>query len=692
MNIFSAENIRNICVMGHGGSGKTSLVEAILNKAGVSDRFGKIADGTTVSDYDPEEIKRKISINLTVEPYEWKTPKIGLTKVNLVDTPGYFDFVGDAACGVRVCGSALIVVNAKSGVQVGTEQAFEMATQKGMAKMFFVSNMDDEYADFAKVVAELKEKFGKSVAPFRIPIKDGKKIKGYDNVVSGRAYTINNDVETEIPIPDDMTDEYNEYHEFLVEAVAESSEELLERYLEGDTISDEEMRSVLKESVRSGVVSPVYGGFSTGTTFAVRSLMDAMLKYLPTPTQCPPELAEKDGEPWEVNSLNTDPMSALVFKTVADPYVGKMSIFRVYSGVIRPDSVVYNPIRDCNERIGKLYMLRGKKQIEVTELRAGDIGAVTKLAETQTGDTLCTTSAKIVLTGITLPKPNLSMAVVPKSKGDEEKINSGLARLREEDPTFSVETNNETKETIISGLGDMHLEVISSKLQNKFGAGITLQSPTIPYRETIRKSVKVQGRHKKQSGGHGQFGDVWIEFSPHDGNDLIFEENVFGGAVPKNYFPAVEKGLRECIAKGVLAGYPVVGLKAVLVDGSYHPVDSSEMAFKLAAAAAYKDGLPKAGPVLLEPVGRLEVSVPENQMGDVTGDVNKRRGRILDMSPVGGGKGKVVAEVPMAEMDRYATDLRSMTQGRGSFTFEFVRYEEAPANIAQKIIAESANK
>ncbi|MGN1097302.1 MAG: elongation factor G, partial [Clostridia bacterium] len=648
---------------------------------------GKVSDGTTVSDYDPEAIKRKISINLTVEPYEWKTLKIGLTKVNLIDTPGYFDFVGDAVCGVRVCGSALIVVNAKNGVQVGTEQAFDMATAKGMAKMFFVSNMDDEYADFAKVVAQLKEKFGKSIAPFRIPIKDGKKIKGYVNVVSGRAYTINNDVETEIPIPDNMTDEYNEYHEFLLEAVAESSEEMLERYLNGDTITDEEMRSVLKEAVRAGIVSPVYGGFSTGTTFAVRSLMDAMLKYLPTPTHCPPELAEKDGEPVELPGMNTDPLAALVFKTVADPYVGKMSIFRVYSGVMRPDTVVYNPIRDCNERIGKLYMLRGKKQIEVTELRAGDIGAVTKLAETQTGDTLCTTASNIVLSGITLPKPNLSMAIVPKSKGDEEKINAGLARLREEDPTFSVEVNKETKETIISGLGDLHLEVICSKLQNKFGAAVTLKEPTIPYREKIKKTVKVQGRHKKQTGGHGQFGDVWIEFSPHDGDDLIFEEKVFGGAVPKNYFPAVEKGLRECITKGVLAGYPVVGLKAVLTDGSYHPVDSSEMAFKMAASVAYKDGLPQANPVLLEPVGRLEVTVPEAQMGDITGDINKRRGRILDMSPIGGGKGKVTAEVPVAEMHRYATDLRSMTQGRGSFTFDFQRYEEVPVNIAQKIIA-----
>ncbi len=686
MNLFSAESIRNVCVMGHGGSGKTSLVEAILSKSGVSERFGTVAAGTTVSDYDPEEIKRKISINLTVEPFEWKTAKIGLTKVNLIDTPGYFDFVGEAISGVRIAESALIVVNAKNGVQVGTELAYEMACQKGMAKMFFISNMDDEYADFGKVVSQLKEKFGKSVAPFRIPIKDGKKIKGYVNIVSGRAYTISNDVETEIPIPEEMADMYNEYHEFLLEAVAESSEEMLDRYLSGDVITDDEMRSVLKEAVRAGVVAPIYGGFSTGTTFAVRSLMDAMLKYLPSPVQCPPELADSNGETVELVGANTDPLAALVFKTVADPYVGKTSIFRVYSGVIRPDTTVYNPVKDCAERIGKLYMLRGKKQIEVSELRSGDIGAVTKLAQTQTGDTLCTANGKIVLSGINFPIPNLSMAAIPKSKGDEEKINSGLMRLKEEDPTFGVTVNTETKETLISGLGDLHLEVICSKLQAKFGVGVTLKEPTIPYRETIRGTVKVQGRHKKQSGGHGQFGDVWIEFSPHDGTDLIFEEKVFGGAVPKNYFPAVEKGLRESAEKGVLAGYPVVGLKAVLLDGSYHPVDSSEMAFKMAASIAYKDGLPKANPVLLEPVGRLEVIVPEGQMGDITGDINKRRGRIMDMSPIGGGKGKVVAEVPSSEMTRYAADLRSMTQGRGSFTFEFQRYEEAPMNIAKSVI------
>lgn len=690
MNLFSAESIRNICVMGHGGSGKTSLVEAILSKAGVSERFGTVSAGTTVSDYDPEEIKRKISVNLTVEPFEWQTKKIGLTKVNLIDTPGYFDFVGEAISGVRIAGSGLIVVNAKNGVQVGTELAYEMACQKGMAKMFFISNMDDEYADFAKVVAQLKEKFGKSVAPFRIPIKDGKKIKGYVNVVSGRAYTISNDIETEIPIPEEMADEYNEYHEFLLEAVAESSEEMLERYLNGENITDDEMRSVLKEAVRAGIVAPVYGGFTTGTTFAVRSLMDAMLKYLPSPIQCPPELGERDGEPVELNGMNTDPLAALVFKTVADPYIGKMSIFRVYSGVIRPDTTVYNPAKDCNERIGKLYMLRGKKQIEVTELRAGDIGAVTKLSSTQTGDTLCSASAKIILSGINFPEPSLSMAIVPKGKGDEEKMNAGFARLCEEDPTMSSEINMETKENILSGQGDLHLEVICSKLQNKFGVAVSLKAPTIPYRETIRKTVKVQGRHKKQSGGHGQFGDVWIEFSPHDGDDLIFEEKVFGGAVPKNFFPAVEKGLRESAVKGVLAGYPTVGIKAVLTDGSYHPVDSSEMAFKTAAAIAYKEGMPKADPVLLEPVGRLEVTVPEGQMGDITGDINKRRGRILDMMPIGGGKGVVTAEVPMAEMARYSSDLRSMTQSRGSFTFKFCRYEEAPANIAKKIIEEKA--
>ena len=673
MNVFKCENIRNVVVLGHGGVGKTSLIEAILHKAGASDRFGKISDGTTVCDYDQEEINRKISVNLSLAPCEWHTPKIPNSKINLIDTPGYFDFIGEVLGGVRAARSALIVVNAKNGVQVGTENAWKYATEQGMAKMIFINVMDDENADFDSVVAQLHEKFGASAAVFRIPIKEGKDITGYVNVVSGKAYTVKDDVETEIPIPDRMKENYDKYHDALIEAVALSSDELLERYFAGDVITDDEMRAVLKGSVKAGSVVPVYGGFATGKTFAVRSLMDAMLKYLPTPN-----------EAVETACDDNKPLSAVVFKTLADSY-GKISLIRMNNGILKADSTVYNVNKGTNERIGKIYLLRGKKQIEVPELHAGDIGAVTKLAVTTTGDTLAKQGEE-ALKGIDFPEPVLSMAIVPQAKGDEEKISAGLSKLAEEDPTFKVSNNVETKEMIISGTGEMHLEVITSKLKSRFGVAVNLTVPKVPYRETIRKSVKVQGRHKKQSGGHGQFGDVWIEFSRHDGDDLIFEEKVFGGAVPKNYFPAVEKGLRDCLQKGVLAGFPVVGLKAVLVDGSYHPVDSSEMAFKLAASIAYKEGLSQANPVLLEPIGHVEVIMPEAQMGDIIGDMNKRRGRILGMNPIGDGKGEVIAEVPMAEMFKYATDLRSMTQARGKFKFEFERYEEAPDVVAQKVI------
>ena len=677
MNVFSGEGIRNIVVLGHGGAGKTSLVEAILHKAGASDRFGKIADGTTVSDYDPEEVKRKISVNLSMAPCVWHTPKIADSKINLIDTPGYFDFVGEAMGGIRAAESALIVINAKSGVKVGTENAWKYATERGMARMMFINCMDDESADFDKVVAQIHEKFGASAAVFRIPIKEGKELTGYVNIVSGKAYKVENDVETEIPIPENMKASYDKYHDALVEAVALTSDELLERYFAGDTITDEEMRAVLKGSVKQGQVVPVYGGFCTGKTFAVRSLMDAMLKYLPSPAE-----AEKADE--------SAPLSAVVFKTLADSY-GKISLIRVYGGVLKADSTVYNVNKGENERIGKLYILRGKKQIEVPELRAGDIGAATKLGVTLTGDTLAKQGAE-ELEGVDFPNPVITMAIVPQAKGDEEKISAGLSKLREEDPTFKVKNNKETKELTISGTGELHLDVITSKLKEKFGVGVELKAPKIAYRETIRKTVKVQGRHKKQSGGHGQFGDVWIEFSRHEGTELIFEEQIVGGAVPKNYFPAVEKGLQESIVKGVLAGYPVVGLKAVLVDGSYHPVDSSEMAFKVAASIAYKDGLVQANPVLLEPIGHLEVTMPEDLMGDIIGDINKRRGRILGMNPIGDGLGEVVAEVPEAEMSKYATDLRSMTRARGKFTFAFERYEEVPDAIAQKVIAESAKE
>ncbi|NLM49568.1 MAG: elongation factor G [Clostridiaceae bacterium] len=683
MNKFPVGKIRNVCIMGQGSSGKTSLVEAMLYNAGASERLGKVVDGTTVCDYDPEEIKRKFSINASLAPFEWKG-----NKINVIDTPGYLDFDGEAYGAVKACDGVVIVLSGNSGVSVGSENAWELAKSEGLPVICFVNKVDHENANFINVVNSLKEVFGNSIAPFRIPIKEDLKITGYVNLVTMKAYKVEGNKETEIEIPTDMLDQVKEMREALCEAVAETSEELMEKYFEGIEFTEEEMRNALRIGVRNGDIVPVYGGSATeniGVTF----LQDAIVKYFPSPDESTRVLKDSKGEELDLKADDSGQLAAIVFKTFSDPYVGKMSLFRVYSGTIKADSSVYNPNKDATEKIGHIYILRGKKQIEVSEIGAGDIGVVTKLVATTTGDTLTQKQNPVTLAQIEFPRPNLSMAVLPKAKGDEEKISAGLTKLTEEDPTFAVYNNLETRQTIISGIGEMHLEVIVSKLQSKFATSVTLSEPKVAYRETIRKKVKAEGKHKKQTGGHGQYGHVFIEFEPGDQEDLVFEEKIFGGAVPKNYIPAVEKGLRECIQKGVLAGYPVVNLKATLVDGSYHPVDSSEMAFKVAASIAYKEGLKNASPVLLEPIGSLKVIVPESNMGDIIGDINKRRGRILGMNPIGGGKSMVEAEVPMAEMHKYATDLRSITQGRGKFTFDFVRYEEAPANIAQKVIEES---
>lgn len=683
---ITIDKIRNVCLLGHGGSGKTSLVEAMLHNAGGSDRFGKVADGTTVTDYDPEEIKRKISINTALAPIDWNG-----SVINVIDTPGYFDFAGEVAEGVRVSDGAVIVISGKSGVTVGAEKSWKAAKERNLPVMFFVNKMDSENANYNNAINQLKEKFGSGVAPFRVPICEGGKYCGYVNIVSMKAYKLKKDNSgyDECGIPADMAGEVDEYRNFLCEAVAETSEEMMERYFSGDTFSDDEMRKALREGVEEGVVTPVYAG-SAAENWGVKFVLDAIVKYFPSPAEVGTVKSLVDNA--QVNDLAADPdgpLSALVFKTIVDPYVGKMSLFRVYSGTIKSDTTVKNANRDAIEKIGRLFVLKGKKQIEVDSLCAGDIGAVTKLSVTTTGDTLCSKSAPVILEGIKFPQPTLSLAILPKEKGDEEKISSGLSKLMEEDPTFRIENNTETHEMVIWGQGEQHIDVIKSKLKSKFGVSVDLVPAKVPYRETIRKKVKVEGKHKKQSGGHGQYGHVWIEFEPGENEELEFAEKVFGGAVPKNFFPAVEKGLRECAVRGVLAGYPVVNLKATLVDGSYHPVDSSEMSFKMAAAIAYKEGLKQAGPVLLEPIGELTCIIPEEYMGDVIGDVNKRRGRVLGMNNIGGGQSEVVAEVPMSEMSSYTTDLRSMTQSRGSFTFAFIRYEEAPAHIAQKVMEEA---
>ena len=685
MKEYSVEKIRNICFLGHGGSGKTTLAEAMLFDTGVLDRFGKIADGTTTMDYDPEEIKRKISISTAVAPCEWKE-----NKINIIDTPGYFDFVGEVKQGIRVSDGAVIVVPGKGGVAVGTEKSWEYAEAQKIPKMIFVSKMDEDNADFFHDLDQLINSFGKGVVAFEIPIVENGKFVGYVDIIDLQAKKYDKDKEVDIPIPDDLKERVNSIHGALNEVIAETDEVLMEKFFAGEEFSHDEFHKGMRDGIMNGSIVPVYCG-SAVSNIGIRSLMDAIIEYMPSPAEKGDIIAVKAGtdEAIEIKPSVDSPFSALVFKTIADPFVGKISMFRVYSGVMKTDAQVYNSKTEKVEKVAQVFALRGKKQVPVDRLVVGDIGAVAKLANTNTNDTLCDVNQKVILDEIEFPEPVLSMAVEAKAKGDEEKISSGLHKLQDEDPTFKLSTNNETHQMLISGVGEQHLDVIISKLKAKFNVTVNLIEPRVPYRETIKKKVKVEGKHKKQSGGHGQYGHVWIEFEPGEGMGLTFEEKIFGGSVPRQYHPAVEKGLQESISRGVLAGYPVVHLKAVLVDGSYHDVDSSEMAFKLAAHLAYKKGLSEASPVLLEPIAHVEVYVPENYMGDVIGDLNKKRGRILGMNPLENGQQQVVAEVPQAEMFKYATELRSMTQGRGWFKLWFERYEEAPPPIAHKVIEEA---
>lgn len=679
------DSIRNVVMMGHGKCGKTTLAEAMLINSGTIDRMGKVSEGNTVSDFDLEEIKRQVSIQTSMIPIDWKE-----MKYNIIDTPGYFDFAGEVKEGLRAADSALIVLSGRSGVSVGTEQVFKYARTKGVPIMFFVNKMDDNRANYMSTLEQMKEKFGKSVTPFVIPIKEGDQFKGYVDVVDMTARRYEGIERIDIPVPEGMEETVAPLRDMIMEAVAETDDALMNKYFNGEEFTFDEIKQAIRKGVKEGSIYPVYCG--TGQeNVGVMSLLDGIGKYLPNPNEIS-EIAHdsKTGEPVEVVQDAQDSTSAIVFKTIADPYVGKMSLFRVYSGSVKPDTTLYNPNKDTYEKIGKIYTLLGKKQTETKEVVAGDIGVVTKLDKTKTGDTLCAENKNIILSGIDFPAPVLSMAVYPVAKGDEEKIVSGLTKLTDEDPTFTVTNNSETKQTLINGQGEQHIDVLINKLKSKFGVNVELKEPIVPYRETILGTATVEGKHKKQSGGHGQYGHVKIQFEPGLTEDMIFEENVFGGSVPKNYFPAVEKGLRDSCEHGVLAGYPVVNLKATLLDGSYHPVDSSEMAFKTAASIAYKEGLKQAKPVILEPIGLLKVYIPESIMGDIIGDINKRRGQIMGMGESDRpGLNLVEANVPMSEMHKYATDLRSMSQGRGTFTFEFDRYETAPANIADKIITDS---
>ena len=555
--------------------------------------------------------------------------------------------------------------------------------------MIFINKVDDERVNYSEVLQQLKDKYGKKIAPFQLPIREGDKITGFVNIVEKEARKFDGNRTVTAEMPEGIEDELEPLREMINEAVAEQSEELMEKYFSGEEFTLPEMYSSLREGVALGDIVPVLCG-SALNKLGISSLMNAIHAYFPAPNAKDEFIIakKKDGSDSRLKVDSSDPLSALVFKTVADPYVGKLSYFKVFSGIMTPDTTVYNMNQDTNEKIGKIYVMQGKKQIEVSRLNAGDIGTTTKLTKTKTADTLSSLNNPLQLDGIEFSKPNMSLAVVPKNKGDEEKIAQGLIKLMDEDKTFVLENNKETHQQILKGLGDQHIDVIVSKLKNKFGVDISFEAPKVPYREAIRKKVKVEGKHKKQSGGHGQYGHVWIEFEPTDQEGLVFEEKIFGGSVPKGYFPAVEKGLQESMQHGVLGGFPMVGLKATLVDGSYHDVDSSEMAFKIAANLAYKAGMEQASPVILEPIGHLKVYVPDGYTGDIIGDINKRRGQMLGMEPVGDGITMIEGEVPMAEMHSYSSDLRSMTQARGNFEFEFDRYQEAPANIIEKIIAE----
>ncbi len=685
MNSYKMENIRNVAVMGHGKCGKSSIIEAMLFNSGAINRIGKNADGTLTSDFDIEETKRQMSISTSVAPIEWKD-----NKLNMLDTPGYFDFVGEVKEGIRAADSALIVLSGRSGVSVGTEQTFKFAKQKGVPTVFFVNKIDDSRGNYERTLEEMKEKFGKAITPFVYPIREGEEFKGFVDIVDMTARRYEGEYRIEIPVPEGMAETIAPLRDMIMEAIAETDDALMNKYFNGEEFTFDEIKQAIRKGVKDGSIYPVYCG-SGMNNIGIRSLMDGIAKYLPAPNEIT-EVAydAKTGEPLEVVQEVTDTTSAIVFKTVADPYEGKMSFFRVYSGSVKADSVLYNANKATKERIGKIYFLCGKNQIETKVVEAGDIGVVTKLENTSTGDTLCEEHKNIILTGIEFPAPTLSMAVEAVKKGDEEKIVAGFNKLMEEDLTFNISSNQETKETLINGQGEQHIDILVNKLKAKYGVDVKLVVPTVPYRETIRSKVKVEGKHKKQSGGHGQYGHVWIEFEPGVTEEMTFEEQVFGGSVPKNYFPAVEKGLRDACAHGVLAGYPVVNLKATLLDGSYHPVDSSEMAFKTAAQLAYRDGLKQANPVILEPIGYLKVFIPESIMGDIIGDINKRRGHIMGMGESERENLNLVeAEVPMSEMFKYSTDLRSMSQGRGSFEFEFVRYDPAPQQVAEKVIADA---
>ena len=690
MKNYASNRVRNVVLLGHSGSGKTTYSEAALYYSGATKRFGKVEDGNTVSDYEAEEIRRKVSINTSVIPVEWQD-----TKINFLDTPGYFDFAAEVKLAMNVADTGLIMVSAKSGVEVGTEKAWEYCEEMHLPRIIFINQMDDENADFEKTLADLRKNFGKAVAPLQIPFDDENgNFIGFINLIKRDARKKVNGKLEKCEMPEDKKDQVEVLRSMLIEVAAESSEELMEKFFNDEELTEEEIYDGLQVGIANHSIAPVMCGSAT-LGYGVKLLMNTIVRFtLPAIEAKANFHAFHDGKDVVYCSSDDERFSAYVFKTIADPYIGRLNLFRVMTGKLDTTMSVYNEEKDTVEKVGRLYVMRGKEQIEVDELHSGDIGVLAKLSNTSTQDTLSLKDANIIIPKIALPGSVLCMAIKPKGKGDEDKLSAALTKIREEDPTIKMEVNPETKQTLVYGVGEQQLDVMVQKLKAKYKIEVDLTDPIIPYRETIKAKASVRGRYKKQSGGHGQFGDVVMEFEPSydTTTPVIFEEKIFGGSVPKQYFPAVEKGLQECVQSGVLAGYPVVGLKATLTDGSYHPVDSSEMAFKMATSVAFKEGIPQAKPVILEPIEHVEVLIPDKYMGDIMGDITKRRGRILSMDAVGMKK-CIVAEVPTAEMHKYATDLRSMTQSRGEYRHHFERYEEAPMEVQKKIIeARAAEK
>ena len=682
---YSVQNIRNVCLLGHSGSGKTSLAENLLFITGAIERQGRVADGNTVCDYDPEEVKRQISLSTAVAPIDYKG-----CRINVLDTPGAFDFSGEVMEALRAADAAIIVCSAKDGVSVGMEKAWKYCEERNMPRFIYISKTDEDNSDYNATFDALRERFGKNIAPVVVPIWDeNKKVTGIIDVLNKRAYEMQGGKRVEIEVPADKEAVITEFNDALKESVAETSEEFMERFFNGEDFTYAEMAQGLRQGVRELSIFPVLCGSAVAGMGSLM-LLDNIVELLPSPEQGnyhKATLADGSTEEFVVSAGGVP--AAFVFKTISDQY-GKYSFVKVLSGVITPDMTLVNARTGDSEKLGRLYTMRGKKAIEVKELMCGDIGAIGKMEKVKTGDTLCDSRKVVALKGIPFAEPCYSKAIAPKTRGQDDKVAAGLAKMNEEDPSFSVVNNPETRQVVLSGAGDMQLDVLVSRLKSRFGVEAELSPARVPYRETIKKKVEAHGRHKKQTGGSGQFGDVWIRFEPqYESDEMVFAEEVFGGSVPKNFFPAVEKGLREAANKGVLAGYPLVGLKATLYDGSYHPVDSNEMAFKTAAQLAYKEGIANANPTILEPIGALQVTIPDSYLGDVMGDLNKRRGRVMGMNPTDDGNQILEAEVPMAEMTSYAIDLRSLTQSRGSFTFHFVRYEEAPPAAQQKAIADA---